>query len=284
VIPQSYRACETIVRRSRSNFAIAFRLLGRPQRQSMNALYAFMRLTDDLSDEPGENHFKRENLTKWRSSLDAALQGHFSHPIHAALHHTVKQFGVAPKHLHDVIDGVATDLEPVSYETFDQLYPYCYQVASAVGLACLPIWGCTDERAAVPGEAAGIAFQLTNILRDLGEDATNGRVYLPQDELQRFGISPPVWQANPAAFREFMTFQVQRIKQFYEQSEPLPQYLAPGGRAIFQVMSRTYRGLLSEIEQRKYDVFSHRVRVPHWRKLSIVAQAWLTQKSLLSST
>jgi phytoene synthase len=240
----------------------------------MYALYAFMRATDDLADEAGEIEAKRAELARWRAALIAALAGTYSHHLHAALHHTVRTFGVDPRHLFAVIDGVEADLTPVRFETFADLYPYCYRVASAVGLACIPIWGTTTSGAEKPAEAAGIAFQLTNILRDLSEDLARGRVYLPQDELTRFSCPPEAWHDRGQAFRELMRFQADRAWQFYRESESLTAFLTPPGRAIFGMMAGTYRALLNAIEGRGFDVFSRRVRVSRWRKAGILLQAW----------
>src|SRR5262249_36067571 len=152
---------------------------------------------------------------------------------------------------------------------FAELRLYCYRVASAVGLACIHIWGCRDERARAFAEDAGYAFQLTNILRDLGEDAGRGRVYLPHDELARFGYDAGRLARGERDdnFRALMRFQVERARGYYDASWPLVPLLPPAGRAVFLVMARTYRGLLELIEQRDYDVFSSRVRLSTWRKL-----------------
>ncbi len=273
-LADSYRACRAVVRASASNFALAFRLLPPDQRRAMDALYAFMRLTDDLSDEPGDAAEKRAKLRSWRDSLQAAFTGDDSHPIHPALRDTIFTFHVDPKFLHEVVTGVEADLEPVRIGTFAELHAYCYRVASAVGLACLPVWGCQDPRAAAPGEAAGIAFQLTNVLRDLGEDLARGRVYLPQDELAKFDSPSESWVARGPAFRAMMQFQVERAKRYYAEAEGLNAFLPPSGRAIYRVMFRTYRGLLAEIEGRDFDVFTRRVRVPRWKKLVVFASAW----------
>lgn len=270
----SYAYCRRATRRAGSNFAVAFRLLPPGPRQGMHALYAFFRATDDLSDEPGDVGTKRAKLARWRDALAAALTGTYSHRAHAALHHTVRTFGVDPRHLFAVIDGVEADLAPVRYATFAELYPYCYRVASAVGLACVPVWGTTAAGYEEPAEAAGIAFQLTNILRDLGEDLARGRVYLPQDELARFGCPPEAWPGRGPAFRELMRFQADRAQAFYRESEPLADLLTPAGRAIFRVMAGTYRALLDEIVRRDFDVFSRRVRVGRWRKAAVFLGAW----------
>ena len=241
----------------------------------MDALYAFMRVTDDLADEPGAT---RDSLERWRDALAAALRGAYSHPVHAALHDTVTRFGVPPRLLFDVIDGVAADLEPVRVATFAELYPYCYRVASAVGLACVRVWGlrpgATWAEADPPAEAAGIAFQLTNILRDLGEDLGRGRVYLPADELEAFGCPPPTWHERGEAFRAMMRFQAERARDYYRRGGELERLLTPDGRAVFRVMCGTYRRLLDAVEASGFDVLARRVRVPRWRKALVLLSAW----------
>src|SRR5262249_54470202 len=152
---------------------------------------------------------------------------------------------------------------------------YCYRVASAVGLACIHIWGFCDGNAEEYAEKAGIAFQLTNILRDLPEDAARGRIYLPQEDFPRFGYRPEdlVRQINDGPFRNLMRFEVQRGREYYDASQPLSRLLDPAGRAVFQVMFETYRSLLDVIERRKYDVFTSRVRLSRWRKVSLIMRA-----------
>src|SRR5262249_35722932 len=207
-------------------------------------------------------------LDAWRAQLDRALAGENPHRLHAALHHAVRTYAIPREYLVAVLDGVCMDLAPVRYETFADLYGYCYRVASAVGLACIHIWGFADERGLKHAEAAGIAFQLTNILRDLGEDAARGRVYLPSEDLKRFGYSSEQLSRGERneAFRALMRFEVERARSYYEAGQPLAALLQPPGRAVFQVMTRTYRGLLEAIERRDYDVFSRRVRLSKWHK------------------
>jgi phytoene synthase len=274
-LPGSYAYCERLARREAANFYHAFRLLPRTQRQAMCALYAFLRVTDDLTDGPGAPGEKRGHLGQWRRSLDRALAGHYSHRLHAAFHHAVEFHRIPRAYLEAVLDGVEMDLEPMTYHTFAELYGYCYRVASAVGLACIHIWGFQDKRAETYAESAGIGFQLTNILRDLGEDAARGRVYLPLEELDRFGYPPERLRREERDdhFRALMRFQVERARGYYDEAWPLTKLLSPPGQAVFQVMTRTYRGLLDVIERRHYDVFSKRVRLSLGRKLWLTAQA-----------
>ncbi len=274
-LAQSYRYCERLTRREAGNFYHAFRILPGPQRRSMCALYAFMRVTDDLADQPGEVEAKRARLASWRRQLHEALAGSYRHPLHEAFHDTVRTHRIPVKHLEAVLDGVEMDLVRTHYETFDELYPYCYCVAAAVGLACIHIWGFDDPRAETYAESAGIAFQLTNILRDLGEDAARGRVYLPAEDLRRFGYDEERLGRGERdeSFRGLMRFEVARARSYYEAAAPLVGMLRPAGRAVFLVMLRTYRGLLEAIERRDYDVFSRRVSLSSWHKLRLAVQA-----------
>lgn len=276
----SFAACRAITSRANSSFPLAFRLLSAPKRRAMEALYAFLRLTDDLADDAGEIVAKRAALAAWRAGLLTALDGRFAHPVHPALADTVHRYHIPPRYLLDVIDGVESDLEPVRFTTFADLYPYCYRVASAVGLACVRVWGlrygATFEEANGPAEAAGIAFQLTNILRDLGEDRERGRIYLPTDELKRAECPPETWLGAGAAgrFSALMRFQAARAREYYRRAEPLGSLLSADGRGIFRVMAGTYRQLLEEIERSRFDVLARRIRVPGWRKGWILLGGW----------
>jgi phytoene synthase len=274
-VARSYRACEAIARREAANFYPAFCLLPRPQRLAMCALYAFFRIADDIGDGPASPSVKKVELERWRHGLDEAVAGRFTHPIHPALAHTLAQYQVPARYLHDVLDGVAMDLEPLSFPDFASLRLYCYRVASAVGLACIHVWGFRDERAKGFAEDAGIAFQLTNILRDLKEDADRARLYLPRADLERFGYHEDALRRGERneAFRKLMAFEVQRARGLYASSWPLVELLPPPGRAVFLMMARTYRSLLDAIERRGYDVFSTRVRVSRWRKALLALEA-----------
>jgi phytoene synthase len=273
---ESYGYCERLTRREAGNFYHAFRFLPRQQRLSMCALYAFMRVADDLSDGLDAAEQKRLALNDWADGFAEALRGQFRHPLHAALNDTVQRYAIPPVYLLGVIDGVRMDLEPVRYATFAELRNYCYHVASVVGLSCIHVWGFTDERAKQLAEESGVAFQLTNILRDLREDAERGRVYLPEEDLQRFGYTVEELHRGErnASFRELMRFQVERARAHYDRSWPLDGLLKPAGRAVFRVMTGTYRGLLEEIARRDFDVFTSRVRLSRWHKL------WLAMKAL----
>lgn len=277
----SYRFCADLSRREAKNFYWSFRLLPPARRRAMCALYAFMRHTDDLADEPGAIGAKRASLATWRVQLDAALAGSpHAWPGLTALADTVKTYQIPAKHLHDVIDGVAMDVEPAGFATFDELYAYCYRVASAVGLCCIYIWGFTsdDGRAERLAESCGIALQLTNILRDVREDAELGRLYLPAEDLARFGVAMTDLTADlpSPALRELLAFEGRRAAEYYETGAPLVGLVAPSGRPVLRAIVGIYRALLDEIERRDYNVLSRRVTLPPWKKAAITVRSLLT--------
>ena len=277
----SYSQCRRITRDSATSFYYSFLLLGRDQRRSMCALYAFLRRTDDLGDGPETLAVRREAVTRWRSALRKAWNGDFDDPILPALADTVERHSIPREYLEAVIDGVEMDLAETHYETFDDLALYCHRVASVVGLACIHIWGFRGEEAFEPARQCGLAFQLTNILRDLKEDAQRGRVYLPAEDLRRFDCTPADLEspAKDGRFQALMRFEIERAEGFYRQAQALPQWLAPAGRAVYGAMWETYRSLLAEIKRRDGDVFTSRVRLSAWRKLRIAARSLLASPS-----
>ena len=284
----SYRYCHHVTAAANSSFPVAFRLLPAARRRAMDALYAFMRVSDDLADAPGDPAAKAADLARWRAALGHALRGSYTHPTHPALHDAARRYGIPPQYLYDVLDGVESDLRPVRFATFDDLWPYCYRVASAVGLACVRVWGLRPGAAwadaDAPATAAGVAFQLTNILRDLAEDAARGRVYLPEDELARFGCGPGELAGPGAgvAFRELVRFQVDRARDLYRRAAGLDRLLTAPGRAIFGVMRGTYEALLGEVGRRAAaGVVGGRARVPKRRKGLIFLAAWPVRWGLL---
>jgi phytoene synthase len=272
----SYRHCRRIARRSASSFYYSFLLLPKPKRMAMCALYAFLRRTDDLGDSRDSAVERRAALTAWRASLVRSTHGEFDDPLLPALCDTLRSYRVPIAHLESVIDGVEMDLEPRHYQTFEQLEQYCHRVASAVGLACLRIWGCRATEAEEPARRCGVAFQLTNILRDLKEDADRGRVYLPREDLDRFGYSAEELRAGVRddRFRELMRFEVARTEKLYEEGKGLERWLSPDGRRIFGSMIAVYRALLEEIRRLETEVLTTRAHLSSWRKMQIAGR-WL---------
>jgi 15-cis-phytoene synthase len=234
-VEQSYRYCLKVARTRAKNFYYSFVLLSRQQRKAMCAIYAFMRYCDDLSDEPGAS---RAAVDKWRAELEEALEGR-------------------------------------CIETFDDLYQYCYRVASVVGLTIIHIFG-FDTRSALPlAEKCGVAFQLTNILRDIREDAERGRVYIPAEDLRRFGVSEDDLRAGrrDEPFLRLMRFEAARARAYYDESAPLLDLIHPRSRSSLQALIAIYSRLLDRIEGTNYDVFTRRVRLSLFEKSWIVVRA-----------
>lgn len=281
-LADSYAACRRSARQAASHFYYSFYLLGRRRRQSMFALYAYLRRTDDLGDSPLPAEKRRRQLAAWREDLRAALAGDCQQAILPALVDTVGRYNIPQQYLYDVIDGMEMDLEPTCYATFADLQEYCYRVASVVGLACIHIWGFHSDRALQPARTCGQAFQLTNILRDLAEDAQRGRVYLPQEDLARFGYTHDDLRGHVCddRFRRLMRFQIERAERLFREALPLEPYLSSGGRRIFRAMVATYYRLLQEINRRDGDVFSSRVQIGRGRRASLAMGAALGHRRL----
>ncbi len=274
----SYRFCDELARREARNFYYAFRLLPPEPHRSMCALYAFMRHTDDLADEDGSTEEKAQALTAWRGSLDQALDGcEPDWPGLAALVDTVRRASIPPSLLHEVIDGVEMDVEPRRFANFDELAGYCHRVASAVGLCCIHIWGyeSDDGRAERLAEQCGLALQLTNILRDVREDASRGRIYLPQDDLDQFGVEPGDLSASRPSepLRRLLEAYARKAYTYYDQAAELVPLVDPVGRPVLLTIVGIYRALLDEIVRRDYDVLASRVSVARWRKIAIAVRS-----------
>jgi len=279
-LDDSYEYCRALAKQTARNFYYSFLTLPQDRFRAMCVLYAFMRITDDLSDEGAEAD-RAANLIHWRASLTAALEaGTFDHPIFPALVDMLARFRVPPEYLFDVITGVEMDLTPTAFETFADLERYCYHVAGAVGLSCIHLWGFHDQRAIAAAIDCGTAFQLTNILRDLQEDAERGRLYLPLEDLARFELTQEDLRSgrHDARFEHLMQFEVSRTRTYYGRAKMLFEYLDPPGLPILDTMVRIYGGLLDEIERRKYDVFTRRVELSCGHKLFIAGSAIVRHK------
>lgn len=271
----SYRHCESVARRRARNFYYSFLALPASRRRAMCALYAFMRECDDLSD--GERA-SRENLRQWRADLDAALEGRLPpHPLWPAFLDTVRRYRIPADCLRGMIEGVSSDLEPRSFQTFDDLYRYCYLVASVVGVATIHVFGFSDARAPLLAERCGIAFQLTNILRDVREDALNGRIYLPGEDMARFQVVPAMLSAGAVCpeLRGLLAFEAARARAFYREAEPLIGMVEPASRHALWALIEIYRRLLGRIEDRDFDVLASRVRLSALEKSGIALRAVL---------
>jgi phytoene synthase len=255
----SYAYCRGIARSAARNFYYGFLLLPGEKRNALCALYAFMREIDDIADLPGDLAEKRRKLAERRAEMDRAIAGeHDDNPMWPAFRNTVTHYGIPPRYLHDLISGAEMDLTVRTYETFDRLREYCYRVAGTVGLCCLYVFGFTDPRAPELAEKLGIAFQLTNILRDLPRDLRIGRTYLPQEDLERFGCSREALtrESSDPTFQYLMRFEADRAWQFYGEGWPLLSLISDDSRAGLWALARIYAGILAKIEARNYDVLS----------------------------
>jgi 15-cis-phytoene synthase len=266
----SYAFCRRIARTRARNFYYSFLLLSREQRAAMCAIYAFMRYCDDISEGEGAS---REAIDRWRKELDLALAGTFAvNPVWPAFHDTVQRYHIPHQYFYEMIDGVSSDLEPRQVQTFEELYHYCYQVASVVGLTIIHIFGFESPDALPLAEKCGIAFQLTNILRDVREDRDNGRIYIPADDIRKFGAD---LGKRDDAFMRLMNFQAQRAHAYYQESRPLIELVHARSRPSLWALIEIYRRLLLRIERSNFDVLAKRIRVPTWEKLGILASAGL---------
>ena len=280
-LEQSFEHCRRVARERARNFYYSFLLLPKEQKDAMCAIYAFMRYSDDISDEiepPVE--VRRASLEQWRSALEDALQGKFGDDlILPAFASTVEKYRIPSEYFFELIRGVETDLEPQDYRTFDELYQYCYRVASVVGLTITHVFGFDDPKALELAEKCGIGFQLTNILRDIPEDAGMGRVYLPEEDLRRFGLSrEELLQAggsrpDNAGFEALMEFEWARANSYYEEAAPLLGLVRPSSRPALWAMIAIYYGILRRIRQLEYDVYRTRARLSGWEKSRIVLRA-----------
>lgn len=274
-LEQSRAYCESVARRRAKNFYYSFLLLPRPKRQAMCAVYAFMRECDDRSDGPGA---APEKVAEWRAALDAALAGDApGHPVWPAFVDTARRYKIPPRYFHEMIDGVSSDFDAKTIGTFDELYRYCYLVASIVGLTIIHIFGFEDPKALDLAEKCGVAFQLTNILRDVREDAANGRVYLPQEDLAFFGVEPE--ELNQARLtlplRDLFLFEATRARNFYTKSRPLLDMVHRDSRSALWALMEIYSRLLARIESEGYPVLERRVSLTAREKIGIVLRAWL---------
>ena len=275
-ISEAYDHCQAVTRREARNFYFAFVTLPKPRRRAIYAAYAFARLADDIADGSASTAAKAEQLGELRAGLRRAFDGTPDGPVLTALTDAADVYGIDPSLFEQLIDGVEMDLSPRRYETFEELRAYCYLVASVVGLICVEIFGYANPRARETAIDLGLAMQLTNIIRDVREDRDAGRVYLPQEDLRRFGYTKEAMVAGVVdeAFRALMRFEAERARAYFESSKPLITYLAPRSRACPAVLHALYHRLLDRIEERGFDVFSERVRLSSAEKLRIMATTW----------
>jgi phytoene synthase len=274
----AYDHCEAVTRRASSNFYWGFRLLPHERRRALCAVYAFCRAADDIADEPGTARDPARLLARWRGELEAAYAGRPTHPIGVALADAAERYAIARADFEAVIAGVEMDLRRDRYETWDgDLLEYCYRVASAVGLICIQVFGYQHPAARQYAVELGLALQLTNILRDVGDDALRGRIYLPRADLRRFGCREEDVLVGHCtdAFRAVMAFECARAGEHYGRARFLLAEEDRHSLAAAEAMRLIYEQLLRRIIFRGYDVFGPRVRLSSPEKAGLAVAAWV---------
>jgi phytoene synthase len=283
----AYSVCRHIARSAAKNFYYGFLVLPLRKRNSLSAVYAFMRHADDISDDPTTPpEQRRAKLDEWMNALRRVVDGERTDdPVLFALADSQKRFNIPLEWLEKLVHGTEMDVPEalknaageapqLQYETFDQLYDYCYHVASVVGLVCIRIFGYRDPHAEDLAEKVGIAFQLTNILRDVKEDAGLGRVYLPREDFVRFGLDAHALTngSAPTALRPLMEFEALRARGYYSAARELLPLIDEDSQPALWTLVEIYQRLLEKIIARNYDVFTERVRLGTVEKLSVMSK------------
>lgn len=294
----AYAVCRGVARAQARNFYYAFLALPQRKRNALCAVYAFMRHADDLSDDPGMSpRERRQRLQAWAEALRSVVSGTpTDDPLLLALADTVRRYRIPLEYFDQLVQGTLMDVHfttspateshqhPVvaRYRTFDELYSYCYHVASVVGLVCIHIFGFEQPEAKQHAEHTGIAFQLTNIIRDVKEDALNGRIYLPIEDLARFGRTPEELAHlhhnngfNASSFKPVLAFEAQRARDYYAAAQRLVPLLHADSRACMWTLAEIYQRLLNKIELAGFNVFDQKIRLTTFEKLKVLGQGLL---------
>ena len=292
-LSHAYAVCRGISRRAAKNFYYGFMVLPSEKRNALSAVYAFMRHADDISDEPGiDPRLKRQKLAEWLESAKAIFAGKATDdPVLMALGDAQKKFKIPPELFEKLVYGTSLDLDipPASAEapailceTFEDLKQYCYYVASVVGLVCIKIFGYQDTKAEFLAEDCGLAFQLTNIIRDIKEDASMGRIYIPAEDLVRSNLTAANFASSvlqdPAQaqqLRPALEYEAERARKYYESAKWLMELIDEDSRAALWVLVEIYSRLLQKITDRNYDVLTERVRLTLWEKLKVLSRGFL---------
>ncbi len=292
-LSHAYAVCRGITRRAAKNFYYGFIVLPAEKRNALSAVYAFMRHADDISDDPAvDPQLKRGKMGEWLEAARTVFAGKpTDDPVLMALGDAQKRFKIPPELFEKLVYGTSMDLEmpPPSGEvptvlcnTFEDLKQYCYYVASVVGLVCIHIFGYQDRKAEFLAEDCGLAFQLTNIIRDVKEDAGMHRIYVPREDLERFGLTDghfsPARLADPAqaqVLRPALEYEADRARKYYESAKWLMELIDEDSRAALWVLVEIYSRLLQKITDRNYDVLTERVRLTLWEKLKVVCRGFI---------
>ncbi len=277
---ESFDFCRRLTRQQAGNFYYSFLTLSRPKRDAMCVIYAWMRSLDDLADGALSLEAARDAIKKWTHQTHEAFQSVSSFSaspqttLWPAFRETVQCYAIPMNYFDEIAKGAFMDQEKNRYQTFEELYQYCYCVASVVGLVCLRVFGYTDPEAEQRGEWLGIAFQLTNILRDVREDAERGRIYLPLEDLKKYGVTETdilkgQWSSS---IQDLLRSFSDQTEEYYIKAMPLTKLVSKDARPTLQIMTEIYHGILVQIRKLDFRVFEHRARVPTWKKLMIVVK------------
>jgi phytoene synthase len=278
-LADDFERCAEITRRSSSNFYYAFKLLPPERRRALYAVYAFCRFVDDIADEDSIRD-PAALLARWREELDRVYGGAPTRAISRALADAARRFSIPRQCFDEFIAGMEMDLTRKRYATFEELRLYCYRAASVVGLMCIEIFGYSNPGAKVYAENLGIAFQITNILRDVREDAGRGRIYLPLEDLARFGVTEDeiLHGTYSDAFVRLMEFEANRAREYYERAERALPPEDRGSLMTAEAMRSIYRALLNLIVSSNYRVLDRRLSLSAPRKLYLVGRAWASSR------
>lgn len=273
-------ASQDITKQSGSNFALSFFFLPKEKRQAMNAAYAFCRCVDDIADSAHPLAQKSAQLRWWRREIDRCCSRSATEPIAQELTQAVERFQIPKSYLEEILSGVEMDLSKNRYDTFAELTEYCHRVAVAVGWVCLCIFEQHNERTKAYATHLGMAFQLTNILRDVKTDAQRNRIYLPLEDLVKFGYSEEnlLKGIYNEAFVKLMHFEAGRAKAFFQSARQLLSSEDKKPLVAAQIMDSIYEALLQKIEARRYQVFQERIVVPKTQKLVLALSTWMKQQ------
>lgn len=282
-VDEAQAYCTALTKASGSNFYYSFLFLPKARRSAMYTVYAFCKAVDNAVDEPPAGSQPQEELARWRTELDAAYHGTPTWPITISLAHHVKALSIPKVYFEELIKGVEMDLRNNRYVTFNELSSYCYRVASVVGLICLHIFGATSARAQDYAVDLGMAFQLTNILRDVGTDATQNRIYLPLEDLKACKYSEQALrqQTYSPEFQKLMQYEAARARQYYDKARAALMALPPHERralTVAEIMRGVYSKILKKIEASEYQVFGPRIRLTTSHRLAIAAGIWLRSR------
>ena len=271
------KSVKQISKESKSSFYYAFSLLPNEQRDAMNTVYAFCRKTDDIVDEQyGDSNIKYEKLRKWRIELEKGLRGHSEYLLLNKLSTIIEKFNIPMEPFYELIKGMEMDLQQVRYQNIDELLQYCYRVASTVGLMCIEIFGYKNQSARNYAINLGLAMQLTNILRDVKKDAANGRIYLPQNDLEKFRYTEQEIFNNTynPNFYSLMSYEGNLAKDYFVKADESLNFEDKPSMFAARAMQHIYRKLLKKLEENRYDVFSRDINVNKYEKGAISLGVW----------